>query len=264
MPGVRLDRLLVERGLAETRSRAQALILAGRVVVEGAVVDKAGTSIPDDSQIMVLETPPYVSRGGEKLEAALEAFAPPLEGAVCADLGASTGGFTDCLLKHGAAKVYAIDVGKGLIDSSLRDDSRVVLLEGANARHLTRAHIPEPLDGATVDLAFISLRLIFPALEPLLKEGGWTLALVKPQFEVGRGEVGKGGVVRDRAKHHRVLLEVAESAQSRGLAVAGLMASPLLGPKGNREFFLYLLRGKAEGLPDLEAAVEAVVVSPLQ
>lgn len=262
MPGVRLDRLVLERGLAESRSRAQALILAGRVLVDGQVVDKVGTSVAVDSQITVIEAQPYVSRGGEKLVAALEAFAPTLEGAVCADLGSSTGGFTDCLLQAGAAKVYAVDVGKGLIDSRLREDPRVVLLEGVNARYLTKAHVPEPLDGSTVDVAFISLRLVLPALEPLIKKGGWCLALVKPQFEVGRDEVGKGGVVKDRAKHRRVVLEVAEAARSHGLLVAGLMASPLLGPKGNREFFLYLLKGEATGLPDLEAAVDAVVTSP--
>jgi 23S rRNA (cytidine1920-2'-O)/16S rRNA (cytidine1409-2'-O)-methyltransferase len=205
-----------------------------------------------------------VSRGGEKLEAALEAFDPPLQGAVCADIGASTGGFTDCLLQHGAAKIYAVDVGKGLIDSSLRDDPRVVLLESVNARHLTAAHISEPLDGATVDVAFISLRLIFPALEPLLKEDGWAITLVKPQFEVGRGEVGKGGVVRDTAKHRRVLQEVAEAAGNYGLTPAGLLASPLKGPKGNREFFLYLVKGSGPGLPNLEATVEAVVAPPLE
>ncbi|MFQ6671809.1 MAG: TlyA family RNA methyltransferase, partial [Candidatus Tectimicrobiota bacterium] len=210
MPGVRLDRLLVERGLAPTRSRAQALVLAGRVVVDGAVVDKAGTAVSPEAEITLLEAPSYVSRGGEKLEAALAAFDPPLEGAVCADLGASTGGFTDCLLQRGAAKVYAVDVGKGLIDAALRADPQVVVLEGVNARYLSGEHIPEALDGATIDVAFISLRLIVPALVPLLKDGGWSLALVKPQFEVGRGEVGKGGVVRDRAAHRRVLLEVAE------------------------------------------------------
>lgn len=261
MAGVRLDKLLVERGLAATRSRAQALILAGRVVVDGAVVDKAGKAVSAEAEIALLEIPPYVSRGGEKLKAALDTFDPPLEGAVCADLGASTGGFTDCLLQHGAGKIYAVDVGKGLIDATLRADPRVVVLEELNARYLSDEHIPEPLDGATIDVAFISLRLIFPPLAPLIKEGGWLLGLVKPQFEVGRGEVGRGGVVRDRAKHRRVILEVAESAQALGLTVAGLIASPLKGPKGNREFFLYAVKGAAAGLPDLEAAVDSVVAS---
>lgn len=262
MAGVRLDKLLVEVGVAETRSRAQALILAGRVLVDGAVVDKAGTAVPPDAEITLLEVSPYVSRGGEKLKAALEAFGPPLEGAVVADIGASTGGFTDCLLQSGAGKLYAVDVGRGVLDSSLRQDPRVVVLEGVNARYLTRAHIAEPLDGATVDVAFISLKLILPALAPLMKAGAWVLALVKPQFEVGRSEVGKGGVVRDEAKHRRVILEVAEAADSLGLKPQGLMASPLKGPKGNREFFLYLEKGAPAGLPDLEGTVEAVVGSP--
>jgi 23S rRNA (cytidine1920-2'-O)/16S rRNA (cytidine1409-2'-O)-methyltransferase len=231
------------------------------VEVDGELVDKAGALVAPDAAVTLKEVPPYVSRGGEKLDAALEAFGPKVEGAVCTDIGASTGGFTDCLLKKGAARVYAVDVGRGLLDASLRADARVVVLEGVNARYLTRAHIPEPLDGAVIDVAFISLKLIFPALEPLLREGGWVMALVKPQFEVGRGEVGRGGVVRDEAKHRRVLLEVASAARELGLVPSGLMSSPLLGPKGNREFFLYLVKGAASGLPDLEAAVEAVVAA---
>lgn len=262
MPGVRLDKLLVERGLADSRSQAQALILAGRVRVGGRTLDKAGTAVSPEADVAVLEPPRYVSRGGDKLHGALETFEPPVAGALCADIGASTGGFTDCLLKNGAARVYAVDVGKGLIDLRLRTDPRVVVLEGLNARELTASHIPEPLDGAVVDVAFISLRLIFPPLSRLLKQGGWLLALVKPQFEVGRGQVGKGGVVRDKAKHRRVLVEIAEAARGEGLAVVGLVASPLKGPKGNREFFLYALKGAGEGLPDLEATVEAVVESP--
>lgn len=261
MPGVRLDKLLVERGLAETRSRAQALVLAGRVVVDGVVVDKAGTAISPEADVTLIEPPRFVSRGGEKLEAAIAAFGPPIEGAVCADIGASTGGFTDCLLKRGASRIYAVDVGKGLLDSTLRADPRLVVLEGVNARALTEEHIPEPLDGATVDVAFISLRLIIPALAPLIKDGGWALALVKPQFEVGRREVGRGGVVRDPAKHQRVLMEIAEAARESGLEAAGVMASPLKGPKGNREFFLYATKGAGAALANLVEAVEAVVAS---
>jgi 23S rRNA (cytidine1920-2'-O)/16S rRNA (cytidine1409-2'-O)-methyltransferase len=261
MPGVRLDRLLVERGLVETRSRAQALVMAGRVVVDGVVVDKAGTAVSPEADVSLIEPPRYVSRGGEKLEAALAAFGPPIEGAVCADIGASTGGFTDCLLQQGASRVYAVDVGKGLLDSTLRADPRVVVLEGVNARNLSDEQIGEPLDGATVDVAFISLKLIIPALAPLIKDGGWALALVKPQFEVGRGEVGRGGVVRDPAKHRRVLIEVADAARAVGLEAAGVLASPLMGPKGNREFFLYTVKRPGEGLADLAEAVEAAVAS---
>lgn len=209
--------------------------------VEGRVVDKPGLRFPDSSALE-LAAPgcPYVSRGGIKLEGALRGFSVEVEGRVCLDVGASTGGFTDCLLQHGAARVYALDVGYGQLAWKLRRDPRVVVIERTNARRLSRELVPEPLDLVTIDVSFISLKLIVPAVLPLLKPAGRILPLVKPQFEVGKGLVGKGGVVRDPALHERVLEDLRAFFRGLGLTASEPLASPIAGPKGNREFFLLL------------------------
>lgn len=236
----RLDILLVARGTASSRSQAQALIRAGRARVDGKVLDKPGTAVPVDSAIEVTAGPPYVSRGGEKLEGALAAFGVAATGKVCLDVGASTGGFTDCLLQHGASRVYALDVGRGQLDWKLRNDPRVVVQEGANARDLRPEDIGEPVDLVTVDVSFISLRLVLPPLGAVVKPGGEVIALVKPQFEAGRGVV-RRGVVRDPAVHQAVVDRIAAFArESLDWIVRGTVPSPLLGPAGNREFFVYL------------------------
>lgn len=238
----RLDQLLVERGLVESRSKAQALIRAGRVYVEKKLRDKPGTLVPEDAPIEIEGEPKYVSRGGEKLEAALRAFGVDPKGKVCLDIGASTGGFTDCLLQHGAAKVYAVDVGKGLLHWKLRNDPRVVVKEGVNARYLRPEDIGEPVDLATVDVSFISIRLVLSPLRVIVRPEGDVIVLVKPQFEAGREKVGKGGVVRDPAVHREVILAVVRFVEERlRWAVAGAIRSPLLGPAGNVEFFLHLI-----------------------
>jgi 23S rRNA (cytidine1920-2'-O)/16S rRNA (cytidine1409-2'-O)-methyltransferase len=238
---VRIDLLLVERGMAESRSKAQRLVMAGQVRVAGELVNKASILVEPSAAISIDQPPRYVSRGGEKLEAALRAFQIELRDAICADVGSSTGGFTDCLLQHGAARVYAIDVGKGQLHWRLRGHPRVSLIEGANARAL--AELPEPISLATIDVSFISLRLIFPNVAAWLAPGGQVLALVKPQFEAGKESVGRGGVVRDPVVHRAVLGTVIASAESAGLSARGAVRSPLTGPKGNREFFLWLRPG---------------------
>ncbi len=233
--------MLVERGFFPSRERAQAAVLAGLVRVDGAPVAKPGLQLAADAAIEVLSPGcPYVSRGGLKLEAAIRAFALEVEGRVCLDVGASTGGFTDCLLQHGAARVYAVDVGYGQLAWRLRCDPRVIVIERTNARHLGREKISEPIDLATIDVSFISLKLIVPALVPLLRPRGRIVALVKPQFEVGRGQVGKGGVVRDPALHARVLSELQAFFRDQALRTSEPIPSPIAGPKGNREFFLLL------------------------
>lgn len=240
----RLDLLLVERGLAPTREKARALIMAGSVRAAGVPVVKAGALLPADAPLEVAGPPhPYVSRGGVKLAHALEAFRIAVAGRVCLDLGASTGGFTDCLLQAGAATVIAVDVGAGLLDARLRADPRVRLLERTNVRHLRPGDLPAVPDLATADLAFISLALVLPVLRPLLAFPREVVVLVKPQFEVGRGQVGKGGVVREPEKHRAAVRKVAEAATQAGFTVRGFAASPLLGPKGNREFLLHLAEG---------------------
>jgi 23S rRNA (cytidine1920-2'-O)/16S rRNA (cytidine1409-2'-O)-methyltransferase len=242
--GQRLDVLLVERGLAPSRERARALILAGQVRVDGAVVSKAGTPVPDRAQIdLIGRGHPYVGRGGLKLAHALDAFGISAAGVTALDIGASTGGFTDVLLQRGAARVVALDVGHGQLDWKLRNDPRVIVLERVNARALTPDHLPPdarlfPL--VTIDVSFISLRHIFPVLPPLLLPDADVIALVKPQFEAGRAEVGKGGIVRDGAVHARVIEEVASAADALGLKRAGLADSPIAGMEGNREFLLHL------------------------
>jgi 23S rRNA (cytidine1920-2'-O)/16S rRNA (cytidine1409-2'-O)-methyltransferase len=243
----RIDRLLVRRGMVETRERAQALILAGQVFVNGERVDKPGKSVPEDAHVEV-HGPAlrYVSRGGLKLEAALRAFDLSVVGAVCLDIGASTGGFTDCLLQHGAQLVYAVDVGRGQLDWRLRQDPRVIVREGVNARYLKPEDFPTLFDLITIDVSFISLTKILPAAASLLQSSGTILALIKPQFEVGRGDVGRGGVVRDPEKHRRAVEKIRTFAECElSLACMGVIESPLLGSEGNKEFFIALRRAKA-------------------
>jgi len=238
MPKVRLDVLLTEKGLAETRSRAQALIMAGKVRVGDQIVTKVGTQVSSEADVVVEEDLPYVSRGGLKLAGALDAFALDPSEAICADVGASTGGFSDVLLQRGAARVYAIDVGYGQLAWKLRQDERVVVMERTNARHLES--LPEPIDLVTIDASFISLKLIFPAVVKWLKPGASVVALVKPQFEAGKKQVGKGGVVRDPSVHRQVLEKAIHEATENGLMAVGLTASPITGPAGNHEFLLHL------------------------
>jgi len=256
-----LDLLLVQRGLAASRERAQALIRAGQVMVNDQVMDKPGRRVPTNATLRLRGRLPYVSRGGLKLEAALNAFQLDVTGWVVADVGASTGGFTDCLLQRGAAKVYAIDVGYGQLAWKLRRDPRVVVMERTNIRFLES--LPEPVDLATVDVSFIGLELVLPAVMRLLKPEGHIVALVKPQFEAGREQVGKGGVVRDPAVHRQVLTRLTGWAVERGLRVLGLIPSPITGPKGNVEFLLHLALGAVEeGVADLQALVDAALTFP--
>ncbi len=238
----RLDQLLVTRGLAKSRAQAQALIMSGRVLVAGAPATKAGTLIPEEAAIFLKEPPAlFVSRGGEKLAAALAHFQVSPAGKVALDAGASTGGFTHCLLVHGARKVYAVDVGYGQLDQSLRQAPRVVALERRNLRLLPKEDVPEPIDLVTLDLSFISLTLVLPKILEFLRPGGEVLAMVKPQFEVGKGQVGKGGVVRDPALQQQAVQRVAVAAAALGFAVSPAFPSPLKGPKGNQEYFLHLI-----------------------
>jgi len=238
---LRLDRLLVEIGLVPTRQKAQALIGAGLVRVNGITVDKAGTQVASESSIEISgSASPYVSRGGLKLAAALDFFEVAPRDMVCADIGSSTGGFTDCLLKYGARKVFAIDVGYGQLAWKLRQDERVVVMERCNARYLTLEDLDEPIDLAVVDASFISLKLLIQPLLALFRQQPKVIALIKPQFEVGRGKVGKGGVVRDPALHQEVIDGTIRFCESLSLACQGVIPSPILGPKGNREFLIYL------------------------
>jgi 23S rRNA (cytidine1920-2'-O)/16S rRNA (cytidine1409-2'-O)-methyltransferase len=250
----RLDLLLVERGLAESREQARRLIMAGEVLVDEQVSDKPGRTVSLQASLRVRSTLPYVSRGGQKLAAALQAFAINVTGLVAVDVGASTGGFTDCLLQQGTGRVFAIDVGYGQLAWKLRSDPRVVVLERTNIRHLTQ--LPEAVlaDLAVIDASFISLALVLPPTLNLLTSQGQIIALIKPQFEAGQEDVGKGGVVRDAKIHHRVLQETFDLAASLGLTVAGLIVSPLLGPAGNVEFLIWLRR--ADDLaPDSEQLI---------
>lgn len=237
----RLDVLLVARGLVESREKARALVLAGQVFVDGERAAKPGCPVRVESRITLASRPPYVSRAGKKLEAALDQFGIPVEGKVCLDVGASTGGFTDCLLQRGARRVYAVDVGSGQLDWRLRNDPRVVVREGLNARFLKREDLGEPVDLAVCDVSFISVTLILPAVADQLRERGEMVVLVKPQFEVGRGEVGKGGIVREAALHLKACQRVEGAARSLGFR-ASLMESPLAGAEGNKEFLLYARR----------------------
>ncbi|HMD70877.1 MAG TPA: TlyA family RNA methyltransferase [Bryobacteraceae bacterium] len=234
----RLDRALVERGLVESREKAQALIMAGEVRVDGRRAVKSGQSVDADCPIEVLARPPYVGRGGFKLAAALRQFPIAVAGAVCLDIGASTGGFTDVLLQAGAARVHAVDVGAGQLAWGLRTDPRVVLHERINARELTLAELGERVDLAVCDVSFISVTLILPAIPPLLQPGGQMVILIKPQFEVGKGQVGKGGIVRDPELHRAACERVARSAAELGFETS-IMESPILGAEGNKEFLLH-------------------------
>lgn len=234
----RADHLLVERGLAESRERAQALIIAGYVMANGQKVQKPGQSIPGDASVELTERLRYVSRGGLKLEAALHHFAIDVNGKVCIDVGSSTGGFTDCLLQHGAARVYAFDVGSGQLDWKLRNDPRVIVREGVNARYLQPSDVGEPAALAVCDVSFISVTMIIPAILPLLRTPRALVILIKPQFEVGRAQVGKGGIVRDPALHAEVCARIEAVVASLGLKT-DIIESPILGAEGNREFLLY-------------------------
>lgn len=252
---LRLDLAVVERGLCDTRSRARALILAGDIMLNGAPAMHAGTLVRFRDEIAIKSRPRFVSRGGEKLEHALEVFAVDASGIVCADLGASTGGFTDCLRQRGASRIYAVDVGYGQIDQSLRDDVRVVVMERINARYLNS--LPELVDLVVIDVSFISLALILPVAIRLLKPGGTCVPLIKPQFEAGRKDVGKGGVVRNPEVHRRVLAEVCGYAIANGFRVSGLVRSPLLGPSGNVEFLGHFTTSQENG-SETETVVEVI------
>jgi len=273
MAKTRLDLLLVERGLAESRSKAQAIIMAGQARVNGQMVDRVAASFEPGVEVSVEAGARFISRGGEKLLAALEAFSIDVGGLTCADVGASTGGFTDCLLQHGAVKVYAIDVGKGVLHWKLRNDPRVVVMEETNARNV--ASLPGPVQLVTCDASFISLKILLPVMlgwlvppqpQPFSAKregagGGGVIALIKPQFEAGRVDVARGGgVVRDPLIHRRVLVDVLSFAKAQGCGVMALARSPLLGPKGNTEFLAWLV--PAEQGPEIENLVDAVLQAP--
>jgi 23S rRNA (cytidine1920-2'-O)/16S rRNA (cytidine1409-2'-O)-methyltransferase len=239
----RLDLLLVEKGLAETRQRARSLIMAGKVLVDTQLVDKPGVAASVNAQIVVRDNDlAYVSRGGLKLEAALKALSLAVKDLVCLDVGASTGGFTDCLLKHGAMKVYAVDVGYGQLAWSLRQDPRVRVIERTNIRHMPADQIAESVDLITIDTSFISLKIVVPAVLKFLAPQGRILALIKPQFEVGKGNVGKGGVVKDTSQHAAVIESLINNFKDQGVGCGPVVPSPILGPKGNREFIILLYK----------------------
>ena len=258
MAKLRLDVAMTERGLAESRQKAQAIIMAGQVFVNGQKVDKAGAPVAPDAAIEIHgKTLKYVSRGGLKLEKAMSCWPITLEHRICADIGASTGGFTDCMLQNGADKVYSVDVGYNQLDYRLRIHPKVVCLERTNARYLTREQIPEELDFFSVDVSFISLELILPAVRPLMKEGGQGVCLVKPQFEAGRDKVGKKGVVRDPAVHLEVLEHFLEHAAKAGFTVLDVTFSPIKGPEGNIEYLGWLQAGDGPAYSgDLKALVQ--------
>ena len=234
----RIDSLIVDRGLVESRAKAQALIMAGEVVVDGKATIKPGTLVTEEAVITILEPPPFVSRGGIKLDYALDQFQLDVSFKVAADVGASTGGFTDCLLKRGASRVYAIDVGYGQLDYRLRRDKRVVVMDRVNARY--PIPLPEKVDLATIDVSFISVEKVIPSVAKVLKDNGYLLVLIKPQFEARREEVGKGGVIKQPVVHARVLGRFIAWVIERGFRLGGLVASPILGASGNKEFFVLL------------------------
>ena len=257
----RLDVLLVKRNLAESREKAKAVIMAGIVYVDGQKADKPGDTFSEDAAVEVRgKGLPYVSRGGLKLEKAMREFGLQLQGRTCMDIGASTGGFTDCMLQNGAQRVYSVDVGYGQLAWSLRTDPRVVNLERTNARYLTREQVPEEIGFFSVDVSFISLTLILPAVRPLLAEHGQAVCLIKPQFEAGREKVGKKGVVRDKAVHEEVIEKIRSFALENGFSVLGLTFSPVKGPEGNIEYLIYLERSEApsqgEQVPSAQQVVE--------
>lgn len=257
---MRLDQLMVSRGLARSRERARALLMSGVVRLDGRPAGKPGTVVSTEVALTVIEPDhPYVGRGGLKLEGALGRLGIVAVDRVVLDIGASTGGFTDCLLRRGARRIYALDVGVGQLDWSLRNDPRVIPVEGKNARYLQPADLPEPVDLVVVDVSFISLRLIVPVLPPLLSPSGEALLLVKPQFEVGRREVGRGGIVREPRQHRAVLQAVAGAAGECGFRVADGCAAPIRGAEGNQEFFLHLRRGAAVSATALEPILGGMV-----
>lgn len=259
MKKVRLDQLVFERGFTESRERAKTTIMSGLVFVNGQRADKPGTPVAPDAQIEVRgEALPFVSRGGFKLDKALKVFPVNPEGMTCVDCGASTGGFTDVLLQHGARKVYAVDVGYGQLAWKLRNDERVINLERTNLRYIDAELIPEKLDLAVMDVSFISIRLVLPAVKALLKDGAELICLIKPQFEAGRDEVGKKGVVRDAAVHKEVIETILDFAPQIGLTVLGLDFSPIKGPEGNIEYICYMRNGVYQAA---EIDVDAVVAA---
>jgi 23S rRNA (cytidine1920-2'-O)/16S rRNA (cytidine1409-2'-O)-methyltransferase len=265
MRKIRLDLLLVERGLAESRSLAQRLVMAGQVRINGEVELRAATNVFPDVHLEVEQGPRFVSRGGEKLEAALQAFEVDIRGHICADVGASTGGFTDCLLQHGAVKIYAIDVGQGILDWNMRQDKRVVVMEKTNARYLKC--LPEAVEIITIDVSFISLKVLLPVVKNWFftdintgqSSKGSTIALIKPQFEAGRKQVGRSkGVIRDPVVHRQVLMDILGFARQQGYIVCGLIRSPLTGPKGNVEFLTWL-ECSGEQIASIEELVDSVL-----
>lgn len=249
----RIDKLLIEKRIVQSRERARSLIMEGRVIVEDRTIDKPGTKVDVEAQLQIRgEDLPYVSRGGVKLEGALNAFGVHPSGMVVMDVGASTGGFTDCVLQKGARKVYAVDVGYGQLAWKLRKDPRVVNLERRNIRYLKREEVEEEVDLILIDTSFISIEKYLPHLLGFLRKGGTIISLIKPQFEVGKGEVGKGGVVKDPALHQKVIERISQFSRGLGLKVLRVIESSLLGPKGNKEFFIYLKKvddhgGKTKG-----------------
>lgn len=259
MKKVRLDQLVYDLGFTESRERAKTTIMSGLVFVNGQRADKPGLSVSPDAKIEVHgDALPFVSRGGFKLDKALKVFPVDPSGKVCIDCGASTGGFTDVLLQHGAARVYAVDVGYGQLAWKLRNDERVINLERTNLRYVTEEQIPETLDMAVMDVSFISIRLVLPAVKQLLKPGADIICLIKPQFEAGREEVGKKGVVRDESVHKEVVNGILQFAPTIGLSVMGLDFSPIKGPEGNIEYICHMKNGSFETVfPDVDAVVTA-------
>jgi 23S rRNA (cytidine1920-2'-O)/16S rRNA (cytidine1409-2'-O)-methyltransferase len=261
---IRLDVILHQRGLAPSREKARAMIMAGEVMVDGNMIDKPGTRIAADAYIEVKEKPRFVSRGGDKLAGAFDAFPIQVQARTAADVGASTGGFTDCLLQYGAAKVYAIDVGYGQLDYRMRQDERVVVMERTNARYVER--LDEPVSLVVIDASFISLKLLLPVIRGWLTSCADIVALIKPQFEAGKSDVGKGGVVRDTEVHTRVLADILSFASNAGFAVRDLIISPLKGPAGNIEFLVWLQHGCPDEdkspSPSLEQQIMRVMDEP--
>ena len=242
IPKIRLDRLLFEKGLTESREKAKALILGGNVTVNGLLVDKAGTPVKTDSSLKILQKMPFVSRGGLKLEKAIRSFNIDANNKTAMDIGASTGGFTDCLLQNGTGKVYAVDVGYGQLDLKLRNDARVILLEKTNIKYLEKKLIPDVIDIITIDVSFISLLKVIPKALEFLKQSGEIIALIKPQFEAQKKDVGKGGVIRDEIKRLEIVEKIKDKVKDMGFEIKGLTESPVKGPKGNVEYLIYLIK----------------------
>ncbi|HPD90102.1 MAG TPA: TlyA family RNA methyltransferase [Bacillota bacterium] len=260
MSKVRLDVLLVDKGLFPSREKAKGAIMAGTVYISGQKVDKAGTLIPEEAAISIKEDAcPYVSRGGLKLEKAFTTFSFPLLDKVCMDIGASTGGFTDFMLKHGARKVYCVDVGYGQLDYRLRNDHRVINMERTNIRYVKPEDIPEPMDFISIDVSFISLELVLPVAYQLLKNEGQLVCLIKPQFEAGKEQVGKGGIVKDVHIHEKVIQKVIDTATEEGFRVEGLTYSPVKGAKGNIEYLLWLRKTETKWVNTVLVSIEDII-----